>query len=209
MARPAGALTAKQQQGVRSREEILDVAERLMGSHGYAGTSVSMLAKESGLPASSIYWHFGSKSGVLGAVMERGATRFFTSITPTQLDGSAEPRDRVENLMGLSLTAIKEHPEFLRLFIFLLLGAEGDHDQQAVVDRVRAEGARLLCRGLEYAYTPWGDELAEQIGREVGPVALALFDGMFIASEAGDLPPGLIDNVIEALDLVATAIRLR
>lgn len=49
------------------------MASRLMATRGYDGTSISALAKSSGLPASSIYWHFGSKEGVLKAVMERGA----------------------------------------------------------------------------------------------------------------------------------------
>ena len=48
-----------------------------MAARGYSGTSVSDIARESGLPASSIYWHFASKTGVLTAVMERGAARFF------------------------------------------------------------------------------------------------------------------------------------
>ncbi len=71
------ARTKRQLQGDQSREEILDAATRLMAARGYAGTSVSDIARESGLPASSIYWHFASKTGVLTAVMERGAARFF------------------------------------------------------------------------------------------------------------------------------------
>ena len=76
------ARTRKQLQGENSRELILDATERLMGTRGYAATSISDICKACGLPASSIYWHFGSKDGVLAAVMERGATRFFAAIPP-------------------------------------------------------------------------------------------------------------------------------
>lgn len=75
MSRP----TKKQQQGEQSRELILDATERLMATRGYAATAISDIRKACGLPASSIYWHFGSKEGVLAAVMARGAERFFSS----------------------------------------------------------------------------------------------------------------------------------
>jgi len=73
-------LTKKQQQGEQSRELILDATERLMATNGYAATSISDIRRACGLPPSSIYWHFGSKEGVLAAVMERGANRFFAAI---------------------------------------------------------------------------------------------------------------------------------
>ena len=63
--------------GTRSRELVLDAAERLMAQKGYEAATVSALVDEAGVPASSIYHYFGSKEGVLLAVMERGAERFF------------------------------------------------------------------------------------------------------------------------------------
>src|SRR5687767_10421400 len=76
----AASMTKRQQQGQSSRELILDATERLMATRGYAATSISDIRSACGLPASSIYWHFGSKEGVLAAVMERGADRFFAAI---------------------------------------------------------------------------------------------------------------------------------
>jgi AcrR family transcriptional regulator len=76
--------TKKQLQGEQSRELILDATERLMATHGYAATSISDIRKACGLPPSSIYWHFGSKEGVLAAVMQRGADRFFAAIPTTE-----------------------------------------------------------------------------------------------------------------------------
>ena len=50
-------------QGAKSRDEILDAAMRMMSVRGFDGTSVADIARESGLPNSSIYWHFNSKAG--------------------------------------------------------------------------------------------------------------------------------------------------
>ena len=208
MTHEAPVLTARQEQGTRSREEILDAAERLMGSRGYAATSISTLSKECGLPASSIYWHFGSKSGVLGAVMERGSRRFFAANDISRIPMPDEPADRLAAVLRTSSEAIHEHPQFLRLFIVLLLGSEGDHAQHDVVAKVRAEGARLLRRAVAFAYAPWGDELAERVGAEIGDLALALFDGIFIAGQAsGTYDPGLVDRAVRGLHALAEGVR--
>ncbi|MEV4281682.1 TetR/AcrR family transcriptional regulator [Actinoplanes xinjiangensis] len=68
------------QQETGSRERILNSAERLIAEKGYAAASISDIARASGLPPGSIYWHFDSKAGVLNAVLQRGAQRFFTDV---------------------------------------------------------------------------------------------------------------------------------
>jgi AcrR family transcriptional regulator len=57
------------------RERVLDAAARLMADRGYAGTSISAICSASGLPPSSVYWHFRNKEGVLQAVLDRAARR--------------------------------------------------------------------------------------------------------------------------------------
>ena len=64
---------------ISSRERILDGAEKLLAERGYAAASIALIAKTSGLPASSIYWHFDSKENLLAAVVERGARRWLDS----------------------------------------------------------------------------------------------------------------------------------
>lgn len=204
--------TLKQVQGARSREEILDAAEQLMGARGYAASSISALSKASGLPASSIYWHFGSKSGVLGAVMERGSRRFFADVGEERPEPSDDPRERLHALLRRSIDAIRTHPQFLRLFMVLLLGAEGEHAQNDTVAAVRAEGARLLRHGLRLAYEPWGADVANRIADDLGDLALAMFDGLFIAVEAAPDEPdarvtALLDRAVTSLHSLATTLR--
>ena len=203
------ARTRRLAQGERSREEILDAAELLMSTKGYAATSMSNLAHASGLPPSSIYWHFGSKRGVVGAVMERGARRFFEQITRQLQVTGEDPRQRLGAVLSFSDQVIGEHPQFLRLFMLLLLGSEGGHDQDEVVSRVRAEGRQHLADGIRLAYLPWGDELAAHIAGQLGDVALALFDGYFIATEAGAgaARGRLIEQLASAIHALAAGIR--
>ncbi len=200
--------SAQRARGARSREEILDAAERLMGDRGYAATPMSALAAGSGLPASSIYWHFGSKAGVLAAVMERGATRFFAAATPGDLGDHSDPHRRLGLLLAQVERSVRVHRQFLRLFFVLLLGAGAEPEQQDVVGRLRAESRRLLARGLTWAYLPWGEEVAGRVGAQLAPLVQALVDGMFLDVEAGSDAP-LVTDAATALHAVAERVRDR
>src|SRR5689334_16482321 len=109
-----------------------------MATKGYAATSISDIRTACGLPASSIYWHFGSKEGVLAAVMERGAERFFGAI-PRHGDTS-DPPD-VEVQLAATAKLLGEHPDFLRLVYLLGLERTDDPAVGAAVRRVRSTAA--------------------------------------------------------------------
>jgi AcrR family transcriptional regulator len=172
--------TKRQQQGENSRELILDAAERLMSTQGYAATAISHLRKECGLPASSIYWHFGSKEGVLAAVMERGAERFFAQI-PRRQPGAADGPN-VETQRAAAAKLLAQHPEFLRLTYILSLERSDDPAVAAAVRRVRdtaIAGFRdVIAQMLPDGVAP---ERAERVVAELAALATALSDGVFFA----------------------------
>jgi AcrR family transcriptional regulator len=165
--------TKKQQQGEQSRELILDATERLMATRGYAATSISDIRKACGLPPSSIYWHFGSKEGVLAAVMERGADRFFAAIPSSE--------DADEQLAVLSRLQA-QHPDFLRLFYMLSLERGNDPAVAAVIRRVRDTAIgrfRNAITQLLPADAPRSK--ADRVLAELTALAVALSDGVFFA----------------------------
>ena len=126
------------EQGRRSKEEILDSASRIMSQRGYEGTSIAAISRDTGLPNSSIYWHFTSKAAILAAVMERGATRFFeaTSLGP-EVEAPAGERLRLA-LEGAG-DSLDDSQEFLRLLMLLLLSNDLPEVAE-VIDRVRRQG---------------------------------------------------------------------
>jgi AcrR family transcriptional regulator len=165
--------TKKQQQGEQSRELILDATERLMATRGYAATSISDIRKACGLPPSSIYWHFGSKEGVLAAVMERGAQRFFAAIpTSEDADGQLAVLSRLQ----------AQHPGFLRLFYILSLERSDDPAVAEMVRRVRDTALtrfRDVISHLLPRDAPAGK--ADRVVHELTAFAVALSDGVFFA----------------------------
>jgi AcrR family transcriptional regulator len=166
--------TKKQQQGEQSRELILDATERLMATRGYAATSISDIRKACGLPPSSIYWHFGSKDGVLAAVMERGAERYFAAI-PVEAD--------IEQQLVAVIAQQEQHPAFLRLFLLLSLERS---DDPAVADVIRRVRDRALGRFRDAVTHLLPDGVpaakAERVSAELAAVATALSDGIFLAA---------------------------
>ena len=61
--------------GQATRELILDAAAAVLGGEGYAAASTRAVAEAAGVPLSSVHYHFGSKGGLLAAVLERENAR--------------------------------------------------------------------------------------------------------------------------------------
>lgn len=59
---------------VDTRERLLDSAEELFAERGIAETSLRALTRHAGVNLAAVHYHFGSKEGLLDAVVERLAT---------------------------------------------------------------------------------------------------------------------------------------
>jgi AcrR family transcriptional regulator len=178
---PSTALTKKQQQGRASREQILDATERLMATKGYAATSISDIRNACGLPASSIYWHFGSKEGVLAAVMERGATRFFAAI-PRWEEAAGADSQKSETQLAVAAALLSEHPDFLRLFYLLSLERGTEPAVGGIVRRVRDTAIERFSDAIRHLLPETVPAAkARKAVSELTAFAVALSDGVFFA----------------------------
>ena len=59
-----------------SRQMILEAALRLAAERGYVGTTMAQVRRATGLPPSSLYWHFSNKDQLLAEALEHGYTRW-------------------------------------------------------------------------------------------------------------------------------------
>jgi AcrR family transcriptional regulator len=179
---PVKAEVTPNRRGTRSREAVLDAAESLMAEQGYGAATVSALVDTAGIPPSSIYHYFGSKEGVLLAVMERGADRFFEALPDFERRlGSRSEHLRL--LVGAVAETLERDPDFLRILI--VMAAQPVNAEQGevhrVVNRVR-EAALVRLRGqmhIVFGIDP-ESEAAEYLAR----FALAAFDGAFVAYQS-------------------------
>ena len=106
--------------GEQSRRRILDAAAEIAGERGYEGTSIATVSARSGLPASSIYWHFQDKDALIVAVIERSFERWLAAMSlPGPEAGS--PRERMTAMAVAVAKALLDTPDFLRLGLMLTL----------------------------------------------------------------------------------------
>lgn len=101
---------------VPARERILQVATRLFIRHGFGGTPVSKIVRESGVTMPVLYYHFGSKVGLLGAVIEARAQWLQTDHNIDPCQGF----DRVcSQLINTALAHVEDLRDGLRLRVML------------------------------------------------------------------------------------------
>lgn len=197
-----------QERGIRSREAILDAAQELMATRGYVGASISAICKESNLPATSIYHHFGSKQQLLAAVMERGARRWFASLPDWDIarspsDPGEEPAAEDDRLVDAA-AALSENPLFLRLFYMLSLDSETDSDAANLVQQVRSSAFSYFEKAITHLLAmDYPAAEAAEAARRLTPFAVALSDGCFFSLQ---LEPAQSDIHRMYTDLV-TALR--
>jgi AcrR family transcriptional regulator len=171
--------TTPNRRGARSREIVLDAAERVMALDGYEAATVARIVQEAGIPASSIYHYFGSKEGVLLAVLERGAVRFQAALPPSR----PPPGRRVERLRALVATVaatLEQNPDFLRLLVALATQPRSA-DARVMVNRVRALALNRLVIELAEVFARSPEDPAM---RDLARFALAAFDGAFVGWQA-------------------------
>jgi AcrR family transcriptional regulator len=189
--------------GVRSRELVLDAAERVMASEGFEAATVARVVAESGVPLSSVYHYYGSKDGVLLAVMQRGADRFFADL-PEARERAGSAIAHLRAVVATTIEALERHPDFLRLLIVFAVQPPdaGGGDVAAVVDGVRRTALRRLRTQLALAF---GDDPRTRLVDELARFALAAIDGAFVATQAD--PAASLRRLLDPLPDALAAVR--
>jgi len=169
--------------GERSRQRIREVASELMAERGYVGTSVSAIAKRSRLPASSLYWHFGSKQGLLAAVAAEGGSQWLDLI-PDWEDLTGSTLERLDKMLREIARQLSGRRDLIKLLLTLYI--ERDRIDQASVRTIR--GVRRAAVGK---FKPAMKALIDSLGgtgsnfmiEELSNFALSFTNGCFIDHE--------------------------
>ena len=169
--------TGRHAEGARTRERVLEAAADLIAGQGYAATSIAQISQRSGANPASIYWAFGSKEGLLAAVMERAADAFFAQLEP--------PREGdVVSWLAVQAETFASGPEFLRLLLVLSLERrEGDPTVLEAARRVRTKAADGLSAAFAVAFGITDPFRRRAVCDRLARFTLMLLDGVFVASQ--------------------------
>src|SRR3954451_662943 len=98
-----------------TRDHIVEAALALVAERGFTATSVDDIASAAGVAKGSVFYNFGSKSGLFEAIITEGVGRLSTALREAA-DG-LEGRAALEALVTELLSQVRDHPDFAKLMV--------------------------------------------------------------------------------------------
>ena len=96
-----------------SHDRILFAGKRLFARNGYENTSTVAIAREAGTSESQLMKHFGSKQGLLAAVLDHGWMKILRRVQATQ--GSDSLQQRLLAALEAMVIELENDPELKEL----------------------------------------------------------------------------------------------
>lgn len=155
------------------KDLILDVAESLFNQFGYTAVGVDMIRDEAAVSKTSMYRHFGSKTKLIEAVLERRHQRFESSLEAA-LSSTSGLQNQLDALLDWHL-AWFEQPDFKGcMFMHALAEFKESEDDIAMLSRQHKVWLKELIVSL----------ISEKKNNDVRPEMMMVFlEGMIVRSE--------------------------
>lgn len=158
---------------------MLGVASELFAADGYSATSIATIATAADVRGASIYHAFGSKEGLLAAVVEQAADDFFATLPdPSSHSGGLWGAiGEVANIFALQ-------PEFLRLMLLLALERrQGDPEILRTAIDIRRRARAWVCDGLAEPLAHLPPDVRDEVASDMSHLVVMLLDGVFVARQ--------------------------
>ncbi|MCD0449438.1 TetR/AcrR family transcriptional regulator [Actinocorallia sp. API 0066] len=174
----------RQQHGEESRQRILDAAVEIAAERGYEGTSMSLVRQRSGMPNSSIYWHFTDKDDLFAAVIDRSYQLWRDRLLDIAVrrDPTLPRLRRFLDVAHSIADSLLERPEFLSLGLMLTL------ERRPVEAKARERFVEIRAEVHRIARTEFTDILADlpeerrgEFAARLADFTIAATDGYFLA----------------------------
>jgi TetR/AcrR family transcriptional regulator, transcriptional repressor of bet genes len=105
------------------RQQIVDALLRVMATHGYERATVAKIARDAGLGAGLVHYHFESKREILVALVEQLSTRFEDRFDAAVRRTTDDPRKRIDAFVDAAL-ALGEGADPASVQAWVFIGAE-------------------------------------------------------------------------------------
>ena len=146
---PATSKSRKTARGEASRQRILDAAIALICERGYSGTSVDAVCKRAGVVKTALYWHFGSKAGLLAAIIHQITDEWVDDLE-SRATGGGTPVERLDEMLGGFRDMMTNRQHSLQIVAAIV--AEPANIEPEVIEAVRwlnEHGLTTIARGFE------------------------------------------------------------
>ena len=171
----------RQQSPASTRRALIEVAERLFTSHGYAATSLDVIVAGAQVTKGALYHHFGSKDGLVQAVYREAVNRHAQQVLADSAQGSG--RERLLGLIDASARLYTSREPFYRLLIALHIDAAGARPQLlGIAERVHRQ-QREHMTSLVRAGQADGSVRADVDPEAVGVMVNAALEGFVLVHQ--------------------------
>lgn len=138
----------------RTRSAVIDASRALFAERGYAATTIEAISDESDTPQATIYRLFGSKLGILKAVIDVGIVGDDQAIAMAdrpqvrELLAEPDPHDLLAGFARLLRDVMGRTGPVYRLLADAARSDEGAASLLAEIARQRQDGQRRVARSL-------------------------------------------------------------
>lgn len=164
--------------GSVTRANAINAAADLFVTHGYSATSISSIAAAAGAHSASLYHAFGSKEGILAAVVEHASDEFFNQLV--WLNGPVTLDEAITHLQKM----FEQRPLFLQMLLILVLErGSADPALLATAAEVRSRGRALIRDVIARGLVDGPTEATEQLLDDLSRLLMIFLDGALIARQ--------------------------
>lgn len=159
----------------RSSDRILAAAAELAKERGIHGATIAAVSQRSGLPASSIYWHFADKDELFAEVIRTDFARWLATVPQWNTPEGTPLREALATILVPAVPSLRELPDFIRVGMQVIL----DQRQEYAAAREAFLGVRAQVLAM---MTAWLDR---QIGATADPSDIEALTRMIIGFTDG------------------------
>ena len=135
----------RQQQALRSRDLIVDAAERRFLRDGYPKTTIAAIAAEAGVSADTIYKAFGGKSGLVRAIRSKALEGLGPSAAEQRSDELHERGlDGREIIAAWGDLTAEIAPRVAPILLLIRAAAATDSEAQTLLEEMDADRLRRM-----------------------------------------------------------------
>ncbi|MDQ6739971.1 MAG: TetR/AcrR family transcriptional regulator [Actinomycetota bacterium] len=165
-----------------TRQKLFDASMLLIGERGPANVTVDEIAAAAGVSKGTVYYNFGSKSEMIGQLLEHGVGMLESRLVVRNVGGkhgraAAGANDAVDDLqemLGAILDFFAEYPSFAQLLVGEMWRTPGEWHETLTLLRER------LVSVLGTAVERVSREHAVDTGIPPASVAGAIFGATFV-----------------------------
>lgn len=172
-------------QGEASRRSILESTVRIAGERGYVGATMAQIVKASGLPASSVYWHFNSKDELLADAIEHGFQSWEATEPRWAVTDEQPTAARLFHEFQLATEQSTEEPGFWRAGLLLSLetGPAVGSAPRSRFQKIRTDATEVLRSWWTASLAAAGDA-DPSTANTLSMLTLAMLDGAYVSRQS-------------------------